>query len=189
MRRRRFLAVTVLALAGCASLPPGGIPARPSRQTVAAFQIEGRLGVRRGEESFSANLFWQHGPDSDEIVLTSPLGQGLARLAAGNGSAVLETANRRRFEAASLEELSEQVFGFRLPVTALPHWIVGRAAGPGAAVERDAQGRLVRLSEQEWAVELAAYESDSPDALPSLVQLARDDVRVRLKIDQWSLSP
>ncbi len=188
MRRRRFLVLALLALAGCATVPPGAIPARPARQTLNAFQIEGRLGVRRGEESFSANLYWQHGPDSDEIVLTSPLGQGLARLASGNGGAVLVTADRRRFEAATLDELSEQLFGFRLPVTALPHWIVGRAAGRGGAAERDAQGRLVRLSEREWTVELPAYESDSPDALPSLVQLARDDIRVRLKIDQWSLN-
>lgn len=189
MRRRAFVALSLLVLAGCAAVPPEELPPRPPRDELTAFRLEGRIGVRNGGESFSANLLWQHQSAFDEIILNSPLGQGIARLAADADGAVLETADRKRVQAADLATLSEQVFGFRLPVDALPHWIVGRPAGGAVSVERDGLGRPLRLTEAEWTTEFLAYENDSPQALPSLVQLERGDVRVRLRIDNWTISP
>src|SRR5437667_11004489 len=119
---RTILLAAALAgtLAACASLPPPEAVARPARAAIQSFQIEGRIAVRRGEENFTARIAWQHAADSDEIVLSSPLGQGLARLSAPPAGARLETGDNKHAEAADLGELSEQVFGFRLPVSALP---------------------------------------------------------------------
>lgn len=188
MRRRVLVALMILVLGGCAAVPPADLPPRPPRDELNAFQLEGRIGVHHSGESFSANLLWQHRPDFDEIILNSPLGQGIARLAAGAGGAVLETADRKRVQAADLATLSEQVFGFRLPVDALPYWIVGRPAGGAVSLEWDALGRPSRLSEADWTTEFLAYENDSPQALPSLVQLESGDVRVRLRIDNWTIT-
>jgi len=51
----------------------------------------------------------------------------------------------------------------------------------------DAAGRLAGLSEQGWSIEYLRYESEAQDALPELLQARREDVEVRLKIDNWSL--
>lgn len=187
MRRILLLAVMLASTAGCAMLEPAPAATRPARETIEAFRIEGRIAVRRAGESFSAGIAWRHDEQSDEIVVSGPLGQGLARLTAGGGTALLETSDQKRYAAADLEGLSEQVFGTRLPVSGLGRWVLGRS-GFGGAARLDAAGRLVGLSEQGWTIEYLRYESEAPDALPELLLARREDVEVRLKVDSWSLA-
>lgn len=182
---RILSAVALLVLtAGCAMLETAAPASRPAREAIEAFRIEGRIAVRRANESFSAGIEWRHDAHSDEIVVSGPLGQGLARLTSGGGTALLETADRKRYEAADLDGLSEQVFGTRLPVSGLGRWVLGRSAFGGVARLDDA-GRLAGLSEQGWSIEYLRYESEARDALPELLQARREDVEVRLKIDTW----
>lgn len=184
---RLFLAAASLALAaGCATLEPAGGASRPARESIEAFRIEGRIAVRRAGESFSAAIEWQHDAHADEMILSGPLGQGLAHLSSGGGTALLETADQKRYVAADLDGLSGQVFGTPLPVAGLGRWVLGRSASTGAA-RRDAAGRLASLSEQGWEIEYLRYEDGSRDALPELLQARRQDVEVRLKIDSWSI--
>lgn len=185
---RGLLAASFLTLAGgCAMLEPLPAPSRPVREAIDAFRMEGRIAVRRAGESFSAGIDWRHDAQSDEIVVSGPLGQGLARLTAGGGAALLETADEKRYVAADLDGLSEQVFGVRLPVSGLGRWVLGRTAGGGAA-RVDAAGRLAALSEQGWTIEYLRYEDDAPEALPALLRARRGEVEVRLVIDKWSVS-
>lgn len=172
--------------AGCAMLEPAATMPRPAREAIEAFRIDGRIAVRRAGESFSAGIDWRHDAQSDEIVISGPLGQGLARLTSGGGTALLETADQKRYVAADMEGLSEQVFGAPLPVSGLGSWVLGRSAFGGTA-RLDAAGRLAGLSEQGWTIEYLRYESEARDALPELLQARRDDVEVRLKIDNWSV--
>jgi outer membrane lipoprotein LolB len=185
----RFLLAAMIALtAGCATLPdPAATAARPPREAIESFRIEGRIAVRRAGESFSAGIAWRHDMHSDEIVVSGPLGQGLARLTAEQGAALLETSDQKRYVAADLEGLSEQVFGTRLPVGGLGRWVLGRSAFGGAA-RLDAAGRLAGLSEQGWTIEYLRYESEAHDALPELLQARRGNVEVRLAIDRWTFS-
>lgn len=185
---RSLPALALLALlAGCALLEPQASAPRPARDAIEAFRLEGRIAVRRAEERFSASIDWRHDAQSDDMVVSGPLGQGLARLSAGGGAALLETADRKRFSAADLEGLTEQVFGTHLPVSGLGHWVLGRSAFGGAA-QSDALGRLTGLSERGWTIEYLRYENEMADALPALLQARRGDVEVRLVIDSWSLS-
>ena len=188
MFRAVFTAAFVALLAGCAA--PGGERAeplaRPQRKAIESFQLEGRIAVRRGGENFSAHIDWQHRATADEIVVSGPLGQGLARLSANASGAVLETAEQKRFEAPDLDALSGQVFGASLPVSGMSRWVLGRSAF-GGAVLLDAAGRPAGLTERGWTIEYLGYEGEAPDALPVLLRAQREDVELRLKIDSWNL--
>jgi outer membrane lipoprotein LolB len=186
MPRTLLAAVFLVLTAGCAMLETAATAPRPAREAIEAFRIEGRIAVRRAGESFSAGIDWRHDAYSDEIIISGPLGQGLARLTSGGGAALLETADQKQYVAADLDGLSEQVFGARLPVSGLGRWVLGRPAFGGAARLDDTQ-RLAGLSEQGWAIEYLRYESEAPDALPELLQARREDIEVRLKIDRWSI--
>ena len=186
--RRLFLAVLIALTAGCVTLGPATPADRPARASVEAFALEGRIVVSRAGERFSAGIEWRHDRQTDEIVLSGPLGQGLARLTAGGGAALLETAERKQYAAADMESLSEQVFGSRLPITGLGRWVLGRAAFGGTA-SADAAGRLSSLAEQGWAIEYLRYEDESPEALQALLRARRGDIEVRLVIDRWTVSP
>lgn len=189
MLRIALFATVLSALLGCAV--PGGEraepPLRPPREEIRHFQLDGRIAVRRTGESFSAQIDWQHGATLDEIVVSGPLGQGLARLTANAAGAALETADQKRFEAPDMDALSGQVFGAPLPVSGMAHWVLGRSAFGGAAM-LDGFGRLASLAENGWTIEYLGYESEATDALPVLLRARREDVEVRLRIDSWGVS-
>lgn len=192
MRRWLVVAACAALLSACASLtPPSEAPAaRPARDAISQFNLSGRVAVRNGAESFSGKIDWRHGDDgSDRILLSSPLGQGLAELDADRQGARLNTSDNKHYAAASLDDLSEQVFGARLPLSKLPRWVLGQVPGSDDRLALDTLGRPVSFSAAGWRVAYPSYESEMANALPSLIHLSRDELDVRLKIDRWELAP
>ncbi len=159
-----------LLLAGCATSPPSG--QRPAITEITTFAFIGRIAVRQGETRHYINIDWRHANDSDEILLNTPLGQGLAELTRNAAGAHLTLADQRHFTAQDWSTLSAEVFGFRLPLAASARWLVGEVADT-----KDTEG---------WRVTVVERESNAPHALPTIIELERDDIFVRLKIDEWS---
>jgi outer membrane lipoprotein LolB len=126
--------------------------------------------VRQDPARHHANISWRHGPEADEILLTTPLGQGVAELHRDVDGARLVTADRQQTVAADWDDLAAQVFGMRLPLADLPAWLTGTR--PPA--------------ETGWRVEYLDYEHGASDALPTLIELRRQDLEIRIKVDQWS---
>ena len=146
--------------------------ARAPRQ-LDAFSLDGRIAVRQGEQRHYANIAWQHDARHDSILVTTPLGQGIAQLSRSDDGARLTTADRKEVAAADWEALAERVLGARLPLNDLPGWLTGRPPDPATG----------------WQVKYLDYQSEAADALPTLIELKRDDIEVRLKIDDWSRAP
>jgi outer membrane lipoprotein LolB len=110
---RAVLLVAVLVLSACAEMQ--------FRRPEAAFEFElsGRIAVRFREESSSGNFAWRHGAADDEVLITSPLGQGIARIVRAGDAVTLTDAEGREHQASDAEALTEQVLGFRLPLAGL----------------------------------------------------------------------
>ncbi len=172
----RFLQAAVfVALAACAQLETK-VP-----QDV-VFDLAGRLAARYGNEAFTGNLAWRHAGSSDEMLITSSLGAGIARIVRQGDSVVLTTAEPKEYRAADAETLTEEVLGFRVPLAGLAAWVRGRpsTSAPQQA-ERDAQGRLRTLRERGWTIEYQEYAGD----LPARMRLAYQGIELRLAITQW----
>lgn len=163
--RAAFLCL--LLLAGCGVNPP--LPGRPAATGISSFAFSGRVAVRQGETRHHLKIDWRHDPSRDEILLATPLGQGVAELVRDGSGAQLLLADRRRFAADDWSALSEQVFGFRLPLQASARWLLGDVTDTGT-----------------WRIAVTERESAAPDALPTVIELERDDIAVRLKIDEWT---
>lgn len=162
----RALLFACLLIAGCATLPP---PARPPVEAIQSFAFHGRLAVRQGETRHHLKIEWRHDPARDEILLATPLGQGVAEIVRDTEGARLTLADKRRFAADDWSELAERAFGFRLPLAASSRWLLGAPADP-----------------EGWRLRVVERESEAPDALPRLIELERDDIAVRLLIDAWT---
>ena len=184
--------VLISLLAACAQLPrtmPGDAPVvRAVGSTSSGFQLTGRIALSRGQERHAVNIGWQHGTDSDEIFLTTPLGQGIAELRRDASGARLTTAEFREFNATDWETLAFQVFGFPLPLSALPRWLLAEVPADALGVLYDNAGRPRRMVADGWLVSYPKYDGDGPDALPVLIELKREDIEVRLRVDDWQLS-
>jgi outer membrane lipoprotein LolB len=177
-------------LGGCALLaPPRPAPVQLPREAIQSFYLEARLALTHDQTRTNVSIEWQHAPTSDEILVRSPIGQTLARLTASPQGALLETIDHQRFEAPTLDALTEQALGWRLPVAGMSDWVLGRSSQPTAAGQRDRHGRWREFTESGWRVAYAEYESDAPHALPILIDLNRGALQVRLRNDQWTLTP
>jgi outer membrane lipoprotein LolB len=169
----------MLLLAACAT--PGFLfPAADVE-----FELAGRIAVRYRDDAGTGNLAWRHGARSDELLLTSPLGQGIARIARTGDEVVLTTQDGREFRAADAEALTDRVLGFRLPLLGLADWVRGRAASKPApeptGERRDAMGRLIELEQSGWKIRYLEYA----DALPSRLTLTFPGLELRLAISDW----
>lgn len=182
MASRRWLLLLPLALllSACAGLPT---PPRPDRADIKSFTLEGRLSVRQGERPYHANISWRHSMTQDDILLTGPLGQGIAELTRDQGGARLLTAEGKEYHAASWTSLAQEVLGLTLPLNELPHWLAARIE----ARNRDRYNRPRRALADGWQIDYLDYESDREDALPTLMEMSQDDINLRLKIDQWQI--
>jgi len=175
--RHALVVVAASALAACAALPKQSGPPKEG-----GFELQGRVAVRYGSDGASGRVSWRHAPDSDEMLITSFLGQGVARIRRKGGEVEL-FADGKEHRAPDAETLTEQVLGWRLPLTGLPDWVQGRPAPGGAGeVRRDAGNRVVGFVQDDWKVEYQEFEGERPSRL----RLTRPNLEIRLIVDQWS---
>ena len=170
------LAVFATLIAACASLPDAG-PLESG-----AFELSGRVAVRHGKEAATGRIDWRHSAARDDMLITNPLGQGIATLARGDGEVVLTTADTRTFRAPDAERLTEQVLGWQIPLAGLPFWVRARAASGHAELDRDDTGRITRIVQDGWTIEYQDHEGQRPTRLI----LKREGLEIRLFIDRWS---
>jgi len=177
LRRGATAACAVLALAACAQLAPLG------DRSGLVFELTGRFAVHTDKDAVSGRLAWRHAAAGDELLVTSALGQGLARLERDAGGARLVDAEGREHRAPDAESLAERVLGYRLPLAGLAHWVRGQPAEGPAEEKRDAAGRLTWLRQHGWTVEYLGWEES--EARPTRLRLGYPGLELRLAIDAW----
>jgi outer membrane lipoprotein LolB len=179
----RLTALLLLALtAGCATMPPP-LPADAVPPLSANWTLQGRIGVQAGEQSLSGQIHWRHSVETDELLLTSPLGQGVARIVRDADGVALEVPNQPTRRAPDAESLTREALGYTLPVTGLAWWVQARP-DPDSAFEvtRDAAGRLAQLKQHGWVIDYLQYAADGR---PRRLAVAREGLLIRLVADSW----
>lgn len=189
------IAALILHLAGCAQWPgfaPAPVESRPVMHLSAApeaFRLEGRVSVKAGEESFSGGLAWRRAKDGEELLLNTPLGQGVAELRGDAAGMTLTDAKGKQYRAPDADALVREALGLELPLKGLAWWVVGHPR-PGAAyrAEADAAGRLGVLEQDDWHIEFSRYADQGKALLPGkLVARRGEQLEVRLVVDAWEL--
>ena len=162
MRRGRALLLAAL-LAACAQQeirPPEG---------PLAFSLAGRIAARSGKEAFTGNITWRHVASGDELLISTPTGQGVAQILRQGDAVLLKTSEGREYRAADSESLTERVLGFRLPLEGLAECVQGR---PSPALES-----------RGWRVEYQDYDADRR---PTRMRVFNQGAEVRLAISRWN---
>jgi outer membrane lipoprotein LolB len=194
---RPFAALGALALAACAAVPPA-VTGLPARAEIRDFGLEARFALRlerpyEPPESASGRLSWQHRAGSDHILVSNPLGQGVAEIEQNPEGARLRTSDGKIREAADAAALLQETTGYLLPLGELPAWLLGRPTASGR-LETDVLGRPKRLADAGWQIEYD-YDSEAAGALPARLNLQRGSspelrsLELRLRIEEWRNAP
>jgi len=174
---KRAVAATAAALlAACAHVdlkPPAAVE----------FELLGRIAARYAKDAFTGNLQWRHASDGDEMLITTPMGQGVARIVRQGDAVQLTTADGHEYRAPDAESLTERTLGFRLPLEGLADWVQGRPTPAAPAREvKASDGKLHSLDQRGWHIEYLAYGEDEH---PSLMRLNYEGIELRLAITSW----
>ncbi len=192
LRSAVLLVALTATLFGCATpAPPAISPVWTSRQAALTplthWRAAGRIGVVNAEDGWHASFQWdQQGPDY-RIDLIGPLGQGRVLLQGTATGVTLQTQDGQQWTAPDADALVEQHLQIHLPVNGLRYWILGLPE-PGAppVLHTDAQGRLTRLEQKGWLIDYPAYAPLTPIELPARIMAQRQDLSVKLIIEQWT---
>ena len=184
MMRRVAALGLALTLGACASTPPAP-PVEGGAQVPANWTLQGRIGIQTDEQSLSGQIHWQHRAETDELLMTSPLGQGVARIVRNAEGVTLEVPNQPARHAPDAESLTRDALGYGLPVSGLVWWVQARP-DPDRAFKatHDAIGRLARLKQDGWVIDYLQYAADAP-ARPRKLVVTREGLEIRLVADSW----
>ena len=150
--------------------------------SIVEFDLAGRIAARHGSEAFTGNLAWRHATSGDDMLISTPLGQGVARIVREGEAVQLTTAEGKQYSAPDAESLTERTLGFRLPLEGMADWVQGRAsAETQARTEKGPDGKLRTLEQRGWKVEYQEYEGERP----SLMRLTYQGIQLRLAISEW----
>ncbi len=189
------LALGAALLPGCA-IPPATTPTdqsawiarQPALARLNRWQAVGRIGVVNDRDGWHASFQWTQSDPTYRIDLVGPLGQGRVLVQGDEREVSVQTQDGQRWIAPDPDALLEQTLGVRLPVNGLRYWIRGLPEpGPATVLQTDTGGRLIRLEQNGWRIDYPAYTSATPHELPARLVARRQDLSVKLVIEQWKL--
>lgn len=191
----RFFILLALLLSACATptLRQDDIPATAnlSAEPPNAWRFSGRFGANNNEDdSWSGGLQWRQQGDDYRIQLSGPLGQGGIELSGDASYSQLRVSDDEIYTDGNAERLLWRHTGWRIPFPGMRYWLMGEPAPfyrQGSA-ERDDSGRLVKLNQAGWTIEIKRYTQVGQHVLPRKIFLHHPEFEVRLVVDQWELA-
>ncbi len=196
MRRpfpKLLLPFLIVLISGCVTSKSLELPELSdweSRQEILAgvdeFEFAGRIGVRAGDEGFNGQLWWRQDGVVFRARISGPLGAGTVFINGDRGEITVTGRDGVVTELHDAEAELRQMYGWTIPVTSLRFWALGipDPASP-AETEFGDDGRLAKLHQRNWQVDITQYREGGGQLLPRRLTAVNNDVKVRLVIDTW----
>jgi outer membrane biogenesis lipoprotein LolB len=166
--QRAATCIAALFIGACAIVP--SIAPLPQLATVPTdFEVSGRLAVRQGDRSDIAKLRWTRKGTLDSWVISSPLGNEVARLDSDASGATLTRAGARAESARTFQALTERLLGVPLDPGEMASWIHGAPPSPSG----------------DWKVSIDQVQRAGNVDLARRITATRGDVVVRLIVDEY----
>jgi len=192
-----------LVLTACSLTTPSGIEKSPDspqwrehQQRVAKitqFQTRGAFAYLSDDQKVYARFNWQQtAPNRYRLLLTNPLGSTELELNVLPDQVQLTDRNGKKYVANDAEEMIAKMTGMPIPLNNLRLWILG-LPGDATHYTLDENYHLKQLTYQEngkeWKVVYSGYDNKVQPALPSNLELRESSLRIKLKMDNWTVAP
>lgn len=193
--RHLIIAAGLLLLNACATAPK---PAQSSISQVLhqqhlaeltqinSFALKGRLGVVTHKQGFSGSIDWHHTTSTDNVDVYSPLGSKVANISKKITGAILTRQDGRSITAQDTESLTETALGFKLPLSGLSDWALGKPTSSNINSSTwDENGRLLTLKQDGWDISYENYADNEGIFLPNKIVLKSERVNLKLLVEKW----
>lgn len=156
------------------------------------WTLTGKLAIFLESDRQSANIYWQQQGDDYSIQLTTFIGTRILQVTKNEQGVEIINNDDEVFTGQDANTLIKQLSpGLDLPIAALQQWIKGNPANASYQLNDQQQvSELVGLdaSQNLWEVDFQQYQVFSGTLLPTKVNLKRDDIRVKIAINQWKVT-
>ena len=132
--------------------------------------MSGRVAVRQGDRSDIAKLRWTHQRSGDTWVISSPLGNEVARIESSGIGATLQRAGAASESAPDFRSLTERVLGVPLDPKQLATWL---------------HDPLGPLTTGGWTVTIDEAQPAGSITIARRISATRGEVSVRLVVDEY----
>ena len=184
------LALCVLLLSGCSLFQPIEPPSVPYSKTeslllykLEQWSLDGRLSITGRNDSWTANLDWQHSADKEQINLSGPLGQGATRIQLSQGIVTIDKGDGKPQSSKQPETFIAQQLGMDIPLQALRYWVIGLPS-PNQDFVETATG----FKQAGWLIDYKQMQSINGHTLPYKINVTNNQVKLKLVIDEWLLA-
>jgi len=193
---RLLLTALLLLSSACATRPPVPESApesvwlahRDRVETLSAWQVQGRVAIRRDDDGWNAAFDWLQQGASYRLRLRGPFGQGAVELHGDDNGVWLQRQDQPPVYARSVDRLLQEETGWQLPVLGLQDWLRGIPVNDQPAVLGwDRQGLLQSLQQDGWRIDYQRYRGVAGQQLPDRLKLLRDTLQVKVVVDDWQL--
>lgn len=158
-------------------------------QPIDRWDVHARAVVKLEAGVYHVGIRWRHERQGFVILLEAPFGQGVFRIETSSESALyrLSLPDGQVYQNASTEALLEEVIGWSIPLSGLEFWIRGLPRPDSVYSHRSAaEGMPLSINQDGWSIRYLDYfASLGSPGLPRKMQLARDDLTLKLVIERW----
>jgi hypothetical protein len=133
--------------------------------------MSGRIAVRQGDRSDIAKLRWTHAGAADTWIISSPLGNEVARIeSTEQGGVTLQRAGAPAESAPDFRELTERLLGVPLEPRQLANWL---------------HGTMGSITTGGWVVDVKEVQRAGSIDIARLIVASRGETSVRLVVDEY----
>jgi outer membrane lipoprotein LolB len=164
----------------------------PTLSRIQNWQLNGKIALQTAEEAGSAMVSWQQHQDQFNLTLSGPLGMNPLQLSGQPGRVTLLTANGKKYEAESPEQLLSQQWGWHLPLSHLHYWIRGLPApGIPSLLVWDKAQHVSQLKQANFDIQYIDYikvaDSYGVVDLPSRITIVSPFIKIKIIVYEWKL--
>lgn len=195
MRGRLLAGLALLAFLGGCAQQPSREPAdwtvhRDAVTARAAWDLQGKIGLRSPKHSGSAFLSWNQQPERYRLVLSGALGLGRLVLEGDATGVSWQGKDGKTRHHPDPAVMIAEAWGWTVPVNALRFWVRG-IPDPSLPVENQVleQGLAKRFRQSGWTVMPENYTDAAGLSLPGRVRLQGEGAALTVSISRWTFPP
>jgi len=156
------------------------------------WTLTGKLAIFLATDRQSANIYWQQQGDDYSIQLTTFIGTRILQVTKNEQGVEIIDNDDQVYTGQDANTLIKQLSpSLDLPIAALQQWVKGNPVNASYQLNEQQQvSELVGVdaSQNLWEVDFQQYQVFSGTVLPTKVNLKRDDIRVKIAINQWKVA-